>query len=326
MPSKQLLNIQTDYVFKRVFGAEENKNVLRSFLNAVLKDHPHIESIELRNTEIPQFGDDGRGIRLDIQARIGPSEFIDVEIQCYATPDLKDRTVQYLAHMLVEHRDRTQESSYSHPRVIGVWVLGESCTDLPNPVNRAMMTFEATEQHGYRVLSDKAQVVFIELPKFRDDDSGLSEGAKAWLTFLTDPENQKAWRVKEVRQAYDTLERMSGDPKTREFAKMRERSIMDARSEFNTAVQLLKKQMADKDQAHKQELKDVEEAHQQELKVVEAVHQKQLKEAAETTARHLLALHVDKQTVAQATGLSWEEMDSLDAAESPSLQGEQRAD
>lgn len=44
MPEK-LLNIQTDFVFKRVFGAAENKNVLISFLNAVWRDPLHIEVI-----------------------------------------------------------------------------------------------------------------------------------------------------------------------------------------------------------------------------------------------------------------------------------------
>lgn len=316
MPEK-LLNIQTDFVFKRVFGAEENKNVLISFLNAVLKDHPHIEAIEIRNTEIPQFGDDGRGIRLDIQAQVGATEFIDVEIQCYATPDLKDRTVQYLAHMMVEHRDRSNTPSYANPQVIGVWILGENCTDFPNPVNRAMMTFEPTAQHGYRLLTDKAQVVFVELPKFRKEDPELSEGAKAWLTFLTNPENQEVRRVKEIQQAYKTLERVSEDPQVREFTRLRELTIMDARSEFNTAVQLLNKKMADtelemKALAEEMKAKDAElKSKEAEMRAAEEDHQKEMRAAAENTARALLAAHIDKETIAKATGLSLAEIEAL---------------
>ena len=42
-----LLDIKNDFVFKQVFGIEKNKNVLMSFLNAILRGKPKIVDIEL---------------------------------------------------------------------------------------------------------------------------------------------------------------------------------------------------------------------------------------------------------------------------------------
>lgn len=295
--AQQLLNIKSDYVFKRVFGVEENKNVLTSFLNAVLQGQPHIQSIELINSEIPKFGDDGKSIRLDIQAQVNRAEYVDIEIQCYATPDLKDRVVYYLAHMLVDHRHRRARDSYSSTKVIGVWVLGENCTELSTPVNRAKMYFGPDEQQQYHLLTDLAQVVFVELPKFHREDPHLPDGIKAWLTFLTDPENPDIRQIHEIQQAYNTLELVSGDPETRTMAEMRERAELDARSAYNAGVQLA--------------LQKAEARHTEEMKEAEQAHQAELKASKRQVVISLAEAQFDAETIAKLTSIPLEEVLSL---------------
>ncbi len=41
----KFLDVKTDYAFKKVFGSETSKDVLKSFLNSVL-DFPNNEKIE----------------------------------------------------------------------------------------------------------------------------------------------------------------------------------------------------------------------------------------------------------------------------------------
>ena len=47
----ELLSPKIDFVFKRIFGAQDNQDVLISFLNAVFEDagQPLIASVEILN-------------------------------------------------------------------------------------------------------------------------------------------------------------------------------------------------------------------------------------------------------------------------------------
>ncbi|MDO4974919.1 MAG: PD-(D/E)XK nuclease family transposase [Alphaproteobacteria bacterium] len=74
-----LLDIKNDFVFKQVFGIEKNKNVLMSFLNAILKGNPKIIDLELLNTDSPKLIKNGLGIRLDVKAKISDNTFVDSE-------------------------------------------------------------------------------------------------------------------------------------------------------------------------------------------------------------------------------------------------------
>ena len=46
------LPLTSDYVFKRIFGQEENKEALKDFLEGILKIN--IEKIEINNPELPK--------------------------------------------------------------------------------------------------------------------------------------------------------------------------------------------------------------------------------------------------------------------------------
>ena len=48
--TRTLLSPKVDFVFKKIFGSEENKSVLISFLNATLKPKKEIVSVDLKNT------------------------------------------------------------------------------------------------------------------------------------------------------------------------------------------------------------------------------------------------------------------------------------
>lgn len=55
MSETTLLDIQSDYIFKRVFGIEKNKELLISLINSILKGNPQVTDIEIRNSEISKI-------------------------------------------------------------------------------------------------------------------------------------------------------------------------------------------------------------------------------------------------------------------------------
>lgn len=47
-----LMKLSMDFVFKRLFGAEESKDLLISLLNAIIKSNSTIKDIELKNPDL----------------------------------------------------------------------------------------------------------------------------------------------------------------------------------------------------------------------------------------------------------------------------------
>ena len=239
-----ILDIKEDFIFKQVFGTEKNKNVLMSFLNAVLRGNPKIVDLELLNTDAPKLVKDGKGIRLDVKAKVSDDTFCDIEIQCRNSNDLPERAIQYLARMLNENakkKGKEEETSdiqdYHYPKVIGIWILGQNATNRKSAISEASMVFHKNDRDDYQIMSDKARVLFIELNKFKPNTIDKKNMLDLWLSFLKDPEDQELRHIdKTVDQAIETLRFISADKKMREIYIAREETKRDHDSEvINTA-------------------------------------------------------------------------------------------
>lgn len=239
-----ILDIKEDFIFKQVFGTEKNKNVLMSFLNAVLRGNPKIVDLELLNTDAPKLVKDGKGIRLDVKAKVSDDTFCDIEIQCRNSNDLPERAIQYLARMLNENakkKGKEEETSdiqdYHYPKVIGIWILGQNATNRKSAISEASMVFHKNDRDDYQIMSDKARVLFIELNKFKPNTIDKKNMLDLWLSFLKDPEDRELRHVdKTVDQAIETLRFISADKKMREIYIAREETKRDHDSEvINTA-------------------------------------------------------------------------------------------
>jgi predicted transposase/invertase (TIGR01784 family) len=82
------INPKTDFAFKKIFGSEQSKDILISFLNALLYDaHPIIEDLEILN---PYLAPKIRGIKdsyLDVRAKITGNKTVnchyrDASVEC----------------------------------------------------------------------------------------------------------------------------------------------------------------------------------------------------------------------------------------------------
>lgn len=236
----RLLDIKNDFVFKQVFGVEKNKNVLISFLNAILRGRPRVLDVELTNTESAKLVKNGIGIRLDVKAKIAENTFADIEIQCRNTNDIPERAIQYLARMLNENPSKSgKQQDYAYPKVIGIWILAQNVTDRKSAVSEASMVFHKNDRDDYQIMSDKARVFFIELNKFKPTKPDRKNMLDLWLSFLKNPENAELQHVDEaVDQAFETLEFVSSDKKMRDYYITREETKRDIDSAFINSIRV----------------------------------------------------------------------------------------
>ncbi|MBX6396544.1 MAG: Rpn family recombination-promoting nuclease/putative transposase, partial [Alicyclobacillaceae bacterium] len=96
-----LLSPKVDFVFKRIFGTEENKDILLNFLNAVFEDagQPLVSDVEILNPFLDKDALLDKMSVLDVQARTDTGMLIDVEIQLWNRRDIEKRTLYYWAKM-----------------------------------------------------------------------------------------------------------------------------------------------------------------------------------------------------------------------------------
>ena len=79
--SSMRFTARNDYAFKKLFGTEENKDIMIEFLSLVtLLSKDDFDDVRIENSEqIPRFYNDKTG-RLDIKIRLHDGRKIDVEM------------------------------------------------------------------------------------------------------------------------------------------------------------------------------------------------------------------------------------------------------
>ena len=119
------ITLRNDYLFKRLLGSEENKEILQDFLEVVLGiPHKKIEGIELLDKELKKDQiSDKTGI-LDIRVRLKNEADIDVEIQNFWTRAYISRTLFYWSKMYVEDFEEG-DKYYNLHKCITINIVGK---------------------------------------------------------------------------------------------------------------------------------------------------------------------------------------------------------
>ena len=274
------ITLRNDYAFKRVFGVEENKDVLQDLLKCILDIQPEdIAGLELLDKELHKdLISDKTGV-LDVKLRLKNNTIIDIEIQNRWNSEFVQRTIFYWAKMYTENL-KTSEVYTKLPKCITINIVGEGF-DLNNLLHSE---YNVVEKHINERLSDELEIHFLNLAKVKEQQESFEQDEKKkklynWLKFIkTDnPEVRKmlAESSEMMAKANETIEVMEMSPKEKWLYENRMKYEHDKASWKHVGYQ-------------------------------EGVHQNKLE-----TAKNLLAMNFPIENIAQATGLSLEEIKKL---------------
>ena len=208
-----------------LFGAEQNRLLLLSLLNAVLQPPAPIEWAEVQHAEPERLGVDDKSIALDVRVRLANGEQIDVEMQTQRHPALRERALYYWARLYVGQQQHG--SPYTDLRRCAViWIT--NFNELPE--QRFHSIFSLRESHNAALLTDQLELHLVELPKLRDAlDRNDEPTLLAWGKFLTATADEDletlAMEDPVLKQAKDALDRLSADPAARIRAEQREMAL-----------------------------------------------------------------------------------------------------
>jgi len=180
---------RVDVAFKKIFGVEENKDLLISLINSIVGKEDQVLDITLLNPYNPQnFRQDKLSI-LDIKAKGIDGKRFNIEIQISDEADYDKRALYYWAKLYTEQLKVAQDYS-TLAKAIGIHIL--NFTSIPEAENYHNVFHITEKENGFAYFKD-LELHTIELNKFTCDSSEELQDIVAktrnaldmWLTFLT---------------------------------------------------------------------------------------------------------------------------------------------
>jgi predicted transposase/invertase (TIGR01784 family) len=184
------VNPRVDIAFKKIFGVEENKDLLISLINAMLSKEDQIAEITLLNPyNAKDFKNDKLSV-LDIKAKSVDGRRFNIEMQVADEADYDKRALYYWAKLYTEQLKEGNDYS-KLCKAIGIHIL--NFTSIPQN-QKYHNVFHITEKKTGMKYFENLELHTIELKKFAPDNTAekLSDLVKKikssldiWLAFLT---------------------------------------------------------------------------------------------------------------------------------------------
>ena len=180
---------RVDICFKKLFGVEENKDLLVSLINSIVGKDDQVSDVILLNPYNSQnFKQDKLSI-LDIKAKGVDGKRFNIEIQISDEADYDKRALYYWAKLYTEQLKVAQDYS-TLAKAIGIHIL--NFTSIPEAENYHNVFHITEKENGFAYFKD-LELHTIELNKFTCDSSEELQDIVAktrnaldmWLTFLT---------------------------------------------------------------------------------------------------------------------------------------------
>lgn len=273
----RFINPKTDFAFKKIFGSSESKDILISFLNAmVYNSEPMIQDLEIIDPYLAPKVTGLKDTYLDVKAQLNTGEIVIIEMQVINVEAFRKRVLYNAAKTYSLQLDVGQGYRFLKP------VIALTITDFIQFENTdywiSHFVFKE-ENQNFNYFENELELVFVELPKFQKSLEQLETLTDKWIYFM---------------QSARTLETV---PKTLETVPQIQRAF----------------QIANQTNLTREELDEVEKVElflQDQKNAISFSESQARQEKAIEIARQLLNI-LDDQTISRTTGLSLEEIQNL---------------
>ena len=299
MDSRELkdryVNPYTDFGFKKLFGTEMNKDLLISFINSLLSGKEVVKDLTYLNTEHLGTSEADRKAVFDVYCENENGEKILVEMQRGEQQFFKDRSLYYATFPIREQGQKGEWNRLKAVYVIGIlnFTFDEQSNDYYHHEVKLIDT------RTKEVFYDKLTFIYLEMPKFNKKEEELNDMFEKWLFVLRN------------------LSRLLERPKAlqeRIFTKLFEAAEVAkfTKAEYDSYEESLKVYRDWINTIETAKIKSKEEGREEGLKEGEKIGiEKGEKKKAMEMARSLKAKGVAINIIAECSGLSEEEINSL---------------
>ena len=276
----RFINPFTDVGFKRIFGQEINKDLLIDFLNALLEGERRVKDIRFLDKELIPIYEKDRSLIYDIYCTDENGEQFIVEMQNREHVNFRERTIYYLSQAIARQGERGVDWKFSLKAVYGVFFLNFQLTQLPHKLRTDIIL---SDRDTHEQFSDKMRYIFLELPSFIKEENECETDFERWIYVLKNMETLQRLPFKARNAVFQRLEQIV------DIAAMSK----EDRMKYDESIKVYRDRLA---VMEFERLKGVEEGRAEtNLNVI----------------RNLKQMGLAPEFIAQATGLSVEEVERL---------------
>jgi len=167
---------------------------------------------------------------LDIIAKIDGKENCNIELQLIDRNNVVERMLFYWSKIYT--RGIKEGDDYKKlPKTIVILIADYKLKETKE-IEKYTSKYKTTEEKERQViLTDKLELVIIEMPKIKENETGE---LMDWLMFLQNPNSErvreKMGTNKELREAKEKLQDISEDEYMQRIADLRQKAIMDEKA------------------------------------------------------------------------------------------------
>lgn len=296
MKNVKTLSPKLDVVFQALFGEVGNESITKGFLEAILERK--IDSIDLSKNPIlrREFKDEKLGV-LDIIAKLDKNEICNIELQIVDKKNIIERILYYWSR-LYSRQIKSGEDYKILQKAIVILITDFKIENLEELDYHSRWKIMEDKQGKKIILTQKLEIDIIELPKIigkeKEQDNLLD-----WLYFLENPKSERVTeKMKEnenLKEAVKKLDNLSEDEKMQRIADLRQKAIMDEKAIYEKGLEI-----------------GLEKGIQRGMEkgIEKGIMEGSQKEKIEI-AKKMLELKIDKETIAEATGLTEQEIEKI---------------
>ena len=315
---------KNDLAFKKIFGNEKHKNILISFLNAILdfKDEKTIVEVALENPyQVPKIPELKETI-LDVKATNKNGDNFIVEMQKKDLGDFAKRSLYYTSKAYVSQLPKGHDYSTLR-KVYFIGIVNFEIFDNKDFISRHLIINQETKKQDL----EDFEFTFIELPKFHKNLNELESILDKWIYFLNNvvdldfiPKEYES--IEEFKDAFQIVTQTAWNKhelEVYEYMSLKEYDEINARkTAINKAVKKAVKEASKyaKEEGLKEGLREgIEKGMEQGMekgieKGMEKGMEKGQKAAKIEIAKNLIDI-LDLETISKKTGLSVEEIKEI---------------
>ena len=175
------INPFTDFGFKKIFGSEESKPLLISFLNDLLPIENKIVSLEFKNIEKLGMLEEDRRAIFDIYCRDEKDQEFIVELQRAKQEFFQDHAAYY-SSFLIQDQAKKGRWDFELTPIYFIGILDFSLASFPD--NNYLHFGQITDIYSQKVMFKKLNLIYIEMAKFKKQETELANHLEWWLYFL----------------------------------------------------------------------------------------------------------------------------------------------
>ena len=312
MEDELQITLTNDYAFKRLLGSEENKPLLQDLLECILDLTPQqVLDLEFMDKELTkeEFGDK-TGI-LDVKLKLTDGTVIDIEIQASWNASFVKRTLFYWAKMYTADFKAGESYDKLH-RCIAINIIADGFR-LNDAIHSEYLLQEKT---AHTVLTDVLEVHFLDLQAAKTaKEKGKATGKQGqlinWLRFIGATDRKERAMIATMSPVLQMLNEkidvLTLSPTERKLYESRMKLKSDittiSETQFSAGVERGKSLgLAEGKSLGLAEGKSLGRAEGE----VRGSRQKALE-----TARNLLVIGLSVENIAKATGLTVQEVETL---------------